>query len=160
MTPAEIENSVILRVILLAALCISVLLCFIFEYIIGLINRSGEKPYVVEVKRINYWSSSANGEKNEGFANQSFNWILFPGVVQSARSSCCWLILKSAGDEVRVLDYYVRSFCMRRGLTLFSLNRKKILSIRWSNTLLENENSLLFKQLKWCREISSNPKTT
>lgn len=53
MTPAQIENAVILRVILLAALCITVLLCFIFEYIIGLISRSGEKPFVVEEKRIN-----------------------------------------------------------------------------------------------------------
>lgn len=54
MSPAQIENSVILRVILFAVLCIAVLLCFIFEYIIGLITKSGGKPYVVEEKRINY----------------------------------------------------------------------------------------------------------
>lgn len=54
LTPAQIENSVILRVILLAALCIAVFLCIILEYIIGLIARSGEKPFVVEEKRINY----------------------------------------------------------------------------------------------------------
>ncbi len=54
MTPAQIENSLVLRVLLLTAFCIVVLLCFIFEYIIGLIKRSGEKPCVVEEKRINY----------------------------------------------------------------------------------------------------------
>lgn len=54
MTLPQIENSIIIRVILAGILCLSVLLCFIFEYIIGVLERTETKPFICEERRINY----------------------------------------------------------------------------------------------------------
>ena len=50
----EAENALILRVLLLLVLCVAVLLCLLFEYLIGVLKRSEEKPFVLEERRLNY----------------------------------------------------------------------------------------------------------
>ncbi len=47
-------NVVILRAILAAVLALIIVVCIIFEYVISIARNSGEKPLVIEEKRINY----------------------------------------------------------------------------------------------------------
>ena len=54
MTGAELETAVVLRVLLFGVLCAGVLLGFVLEYLNGVLDRSGEKPFVVEEQRVNY----------------------------------------------------------------------------------------------------------
>ncbi len=50
----DITNSIILRVILLALCLFIILVCVLFEYVISIMKNTGEKPFIVEEKRINY----------------------------------------------------------------------------------------------------------
>lgn len=50
----SIANTVIIRAILAAVIALIIVLCIIFEYVISIARNSGEKPLVVEEKRINY----------------------------------------------------------------------------------------------------------
>lgn len=54
LSAVEIENAIILRVGLCGVLCVGVLLGFVLEFLIGVLARSGEKPFVDEEKRVNY----------------------------------------------------------------------------------------------------------
>lgn len=50
----NITNTVILRAILASVLALTIVVCVIFEYVISIARNDGEKPLVVEEKRINY----------------------------------------------------------------------------------------------------------
>ena len=54
LTAAELENALVLRAVLLGVLCIGILLGLTLEFLTGVLVQSGEKPFVVEEKRVNY----------------------------------------------------------------------------------------------------------
>lgn len=54
LTLMNISNSIIIRCLFLALCLFIILVCVMFEYVISILNNTGEKPLVVEEKRINY----------------------------------------------------------------------------------------------------------
>lgn len=50
----SISNALILRTVLAALIVLIIVACIIFEYVISIANNIGDKPLVVEEKRINY----------------------------------------------------------------------------------------------------------
>lgn len=54
MTAVDISDAVILRGLFLALCLLIILICVMFEYIISILSNTGEKPLVVEEKRVNY----------------------------------------------------------------------------------------------------------
>lgn len=54
LSAVETENAIILRAVLCGVLCVGILIAFVLEFLIGVLARSGEKPFVDEEKRLNY----------------------------------------------------------------------------------------------------------
>lgn len=54
LSAVETENAIILRAVLCGVLCVGILIAFVLEFLIGVLARSGEKPFVDEEKRVNY----------------------------------------------------------------------------------------------------------
>ena len=54
MSAVELENAIVLRAALCGVLCVGILLGFVLEFLVGVLSRSGEKPFVDEEKRVNY----------------------------------------------------------------------------------------------------------
>ncbi len=50
----DISNSIILRAVILLLFVIFIFMAFVFEFIVFGIKNAGEKPFVIEDKRINY----------------------------------------------------------------------------------------------------------
>lgn len=54
LSAVETENAIILRAVLCGVLCVGILIAFVLEFLIGVLARSGEQPFVDEEKRLNY----------------------------------------------------------------------------------------------------------
>ena len=54
LSAVETENAIILRAVLCGVLCVGILIAFVLEFLIGVLARSGERPFVDEEKRLNY----------------------------------------------------------------------------------------------------------